>query len=267
MHQTAHRRRHLDLTVLDVMGGIGFLFAAALAVFTIYYRISPGGLLGGTGWAAGIASKAPELMIVLLCAPLFRHGIKPLITWKTTLEGIMLDWPELILATITLNQFVSYFGLPHGVLWPTLMTLAVGIGEEFLFRVLLLGWLVTKLDIPRALVVSSIVFGIAHLHELTIVGLMNVTPQFCGGMVLGAIYLRTRNPIGPILCHAFWDLPYFLTMGAGISGGGTEGGMIPMQLTLMGAGLFTYGLFLVRERVGDKSLRIGVVGPLAARRY
>ena len=49
-------------------------------------------------------------------------------------------------------------------------------------------------------------------------------PQIAGGFVLGAVYLRTRNPIGPILAHAYWDFPYFMALGV-VSGGGTEAGM------------------------------------------
>lgn len=223
------------------------MIAATLLVFRVVYTLIPPDVFLA-GWAGAIAGKAPELMIVLLCAPLFRSGVTPRFSWRSTVEGVWLDWPELAFATWVLISAVAAAGLPNGIFWPLLLALAVGTGEEFLFRVLLLGWLLDRLSPFVALLAGSAVFGLAHLHEVSLVGLVSVAPQFCGGMVLGAIYMRTRNPLGPILCHAFWDLPYFLVLGANISGGGTEGGMPPLVATLVPWGLYAvYGIFLIRQ--------------------
>jgi membrane protease YdiL (CAAX protease family) len=108
------------------------------------------------------------------------------------------------------------------------------------------------------LVISSVAFGAAHLHEISIVGLLSVVPQTAGGFVLGAAYLRSRNPIGPILAHAFWDFPYFMALGIGVSGGSTEAGA-PTVLELMPwIAFMIYGLWLVRPEVS----MVGRVDPV-----
>ena len=71
--------------------------------------------------------------------------------------------------------------------------------------------------------------------------------------MLGAIYIRTGNILGSIIAHAWWDLPYFLTLGAGVSGGSADAGMPTMALSWDGLWGFwmwllvaVYGLWLVR---------------------
>lgn len=246
---------------LDVAGGI--LFAVLVSLCMI--RVTQG-LFMGAGWGASIGWESVWILATIACAPLLPSGIIHDVTRSSTIRGLALDWPELVFSLYTLIEVLRY-GINSGVLGPLGLALAVGTAEEFLFRVLILGWLVTRMRPERALLVSAVIFGLAHLQSPSLVGLLSIAPQTSGGVVLGAIYLRTRNPLGPILGHAAWDFPIFLGFGLGVSGGSTEAGM-PSVLSLMPwIALTIYGLFLIRHGVGipgraprDRQ-NIGQLGP------
>lgn len=230
--------------LLDVAGGVCFAWLVGMLCMQ-------GGsmVFGGAGWTQAIAWESVWLVAAIVCSPLLPSGIRHDISVRSTLEGLALDWPELLYSTWILAIYVQYLGELRLDAGPIALSLAVGTAEEFIFRVLLLGWLITKLPAPHALAVSAVVFGAAHLQEVSLVGVLSIVPQTAGGFVLGAVYLRTRNPIPVILAHAFWDFPYFMALGAGVSGGSTEAG-IPSVLDLVPWMAFiVYGLWLVRDGI------------------
>lgn len=229
--------------LFDVMGGIAFAMLVSLCMIRVCAS-----LFTGSGWAAAIGWESVWIMACLVCAPMLPSGVRHVITLRATVRGLALDWPELTYSLYMLSSAVSY-GMQSGIIGPLGLALAVGTAEEFLFRVLLLGWLVTRLKPEKALVVSAVVFGLAHLHEPTITGLLSVAPQTAGGMVLGAMYLRSRNPLPCIIAHAAWDFPIFLAYGQGVSGGGTESGMPGVMALAPWLALIVYGLYLVRAGI------------------
>lgn len=230
--------------VLDVAGGI----ALAMVIGLLCMRAGSS-VFSGVGWIPVIAWESVWLVAAMLCAPLMPSGIQHDISWRSTIEGLRLDWPELVYSTWVLGLYVAWLGGLYLEPGPIGLSLAVGVAEEFIFRVLLLGWLVTKLPTAHALMVSAVVFGLAHLQELSALGLLSIAPQTAGGVVLGAVYLRTRNPIAPILAHAFWDFPYFMALGAGVRGGSTAGGMPTVLDQLPWIAFTIYGLWLVRDGI------------------
>lgn len=241
-------------TVLDVVGGVAFAFFVGLLCMRLGSNV-----FQGYGWTPAIAWESVWLVAAMLCAPLMPSGIRHDISWRSTLEGLALDWPELIYATWILGMYVQYLGELRIDAGPVGLALAVGTAEEFIFRVLLLGWLVTKLRAPSALAVSAAVFGLAHLHELSLLGVASVIPQTAGGFVLGAIYLRVRNPIPVILAHAYWDFPYFMALGR-ISGGSTESGMPTIAMLAPWLVFAVYGVWLVRDGVALPGRVMPVLG-------
>jgi membrane protease YdiL (CAAX protease family) len=242
--------------VFDVIGGVAF----ALLVFEImrwhglrWLHIDP-----RDPWA-NVGAEVIFLIPALLVGLVLKSGIRHDISVRSTFEALKLDWPELTMALWTLASVHAMIGtylITPGTLW---LALAVGTVEEFFFRVVLLGWLVTRVSAPAALVISSLLFGFAHSQFLTagdwahlgLADIVNVVPQISGGFVLGAIYLRTRNPIGPILAHAMWDFPLFMQQEA-IFGGGGIGGDVPLisvPQMLPWLGFIVYGLWLIRDGV------------------
>lgn len=230
--------------LLDIAGGVAF----ALLVSILCMKVGAA-LFEGAGWVPVIAWESVWLLAAMLCAPLMPSGIRHDISWATTREGLALSWPMLVYATWVLGIMAAYLGAIRLDAGPIGLSLAVGVGEEFIFRVLLLGWLLTKLDAAAALALSSVVFGLAHLNELSLLGILSVAPQTGLGFVFGAVYLRTRNPLAPILAHAYWDFPYFMALGGRIGGGGTEAGMPGVMDLVPWLAFATYGLWLVRYGV------------------
>jgi membrane protease YdiL (CAAX protease family) len=227
--------------LLDVAGGIVFVLFVSFVVIAL----ARGAFVGGS-WTGVIGWESVWLIAAMLCAPLMPSGIHHVVSWRSTIEGLALSWPQLVYGTIVFASFAAYVGGVRLLPGPLGLALAVGVAEEFIFRVLLLGWLVSKLPAPQALAVSSCVFGLAHLHALSLLGVISVTPQIGCGFVFGAVYLRTRNPLGSILVHAFWDYPYFMALGIGVSGGGTGAGMPPLLQLAPWLAFMVYGLWLVR---------------------
>ena len=98
-----------------------------------------------------------------------------------------------------------------------LLCASVGLYEEALFRVLLLGGLLSGRGADRngvvtAVLVSSVAFGAAHvalegrLDVLAIVQMLLKTAQTtCIALVLGTVYVRTRSFLGVAGLHALAD--------------------------------------------------------------
>ena len=89
--------------------------------------------------------------------------------------------------------------------WWWLVCITAGICEELVYRGFLLHYLHVMpfhLDITRALVVSSLIFGIGHLYQ----GIAGVVQTTVIGFVLGAMFLLTGNLLLPIVVHAVIDL-------------------------------------------------------------
>lgn len=221
------------------------MFAWVVYRIVAYFGI---GLYIGSGWTAAIGFESVWILTAILCSFVMPSGVVHNITWKSTMEGVLLCWPEVIYTLYVLFIVLTTMPIKHGIIGPTSFALSVGAGEEIIFRMLLLGWLLTKLDSARTVLIGGLVFGLAHLQEPSLLGLVSIIPQTSGGILYGAIYLRTRNPLGPILCHAFWDLPYFLGWGL-ISGGSTEAGFPSVGSIMFWTSFGLYGLFILRNHV------------------
>jgi membrane protease YdiL (CAAX protease family) len=232
----------------DVLGGI------ALAVFVGIIVINFAAIVGlgsGPGWGPAIAWESVWLIAAMLCSPLLPSAVRPSISFESTLRGFSLDWPEACVAALIFFPALFSHGAANGFFGPLGMALSVGAAEEFIFRVLLLGWLATRLTPEKAVLISAMVFGAAHLHEISLLGMMSCISQFAGGVIFGAMYLRTGNPLGPILMHAWWDFSIFFASGPG-SGGSTAPGMPQINSWWdfwFPVALAVYGMWLIRPGV------------------
>ena len=88
--------------------------------------------------------------------------------------------------------------------------IGTGLFEETLCRGLLLKLLLKKNDHTKkgmiaACIISALLFGVAHLSNLLWMAPLSVIPSVfsatAGGIFLGAIYLRTKTLMAPILLH------------------------------------------------------------------
>jgi uncharacterized protein len=83
---------------------------------------------------------------------------------------------------------------------------AAPIFEEIMFRGFLLSSLTRYMPVWGAIVVSSLLFAIAHLS------FSEVLPLATLGMVLGVVYTRSRNLLSSILLHGLWNAGTLLSL-------------------------------------------------------
>jgi membrane protease YdiL (CAAX protease family) len=156
-------------------------------------------------------------------------------------------------AAIGKNSLIAFGIMGAIVLFATLAelgnfvdaaTIAViaAVPEEFAFRGVILGSLITHLKIESvsrrvgaAIVLSSALFSLAHLGNIGSQGLtvtlMQVIEVFGLGCVLGALYVRKGSLLFPMLAHGFLD--YMVTIMHGYAA--TVGSAGALNATLFSA--------------------------------
>ncbi len=77
--------------------------------------------------------------------------------------------------------------------------IAAPLFEEFLFRGFLLPSLTRYIPVWAAICLSGLLFGVAHLS------LSEIIPLTTLGIILGIVYVRTKNLLAPMLLHSLWN--------------------------------------------------------------
>ena len=85
-------------------------------------------------------------------------------------------------------------------------SIAAPVFEEIMFRGFLLPSLTRYLSVSTAIVVSGLIFAIAHLS------LSEVLPLTTLGIILGVVYTRSRNILAPMLLHSLWNSGTLLSL-------------------------------------------------------
>jgi membrane protease YdiL (CAAX protease family) len=73
--------------------------------------------------------------------------------------------------------------------------------EEFFYRYLLVGKAKSKINVWVCVILSSVIFGLCHINEFTLVGLLGSLPFIATGLVYGCIYAKVENITIPIILH------------------------------------------------------------------
>jgi hypothetical protein len=105
------------------------------------------------------------------------------------------------------------------------MCIVTAVIEEVTFRGYILNNLMEGFNKYTALVISALLFSIAHLLNADI-SIFPVTNIFLAGILLGATYIYTRNLWFPIGFHLFWNFVQ------GVLGYNVSGGEMPAVLIL-----------------------------------
>ncbi|MBW4643559.1 MAG: CPBP family intramembrane metalloprotease [Goleter apudmare HA4340-LM2] len=84
--------------------------------------------------------------------------------------------------------------------------IAAPLFEEVLFRGFLLPSLTRYLSVWGAILVSSLLFALAHLS------LSEILPLTALGIVLGVVYTRSRSLLAPMLLHSLWNSGTLLSL-------------------------------------------------------
>jgi uncharacterized protein len=92
------------------------------------------------------------------------------------------------------------------MLFFTTAAIAAPLFEEFFFRGFLLPSLTRYVPVWAAIGLSGLLFGVAHLS------LSEILPLTSLGIILGTIYVRTRNLLAPMLLHSLWNSSTILSL-------------------------------------------------------
>jgi uncharacterized protein len=84
--------------------------------------------------------------------------------------------------------------------------IAAPLFEEFFFRGFLLPSLTRYVPVWAAIGLSGLLFGVAHLS------LSEILPLTSLGIILGTVYVRTRNLLAPMLLHSLWNSSTILSL-------------------------------------------------------
>ncbi|MEH2358626.1 CPBP family intramembrane glutamic endopeptidase [Nostoc sp.] len=99
----------------------------------------------------------------------------------------------------------SQDGVALGIFFFT-AAIAAPFFEEILFRGFLLPSLTRYLPVWGSILISSLLFAIAHLS------LSEILPLTALGIVLGVVYTRSRNLLAPMLLHSLWNSGTLLSL-------------------------------------------------------
>ncbi|MCC2631668.1 MAG: putative metal-dependent rane protease [Patescibacteria group bacterium] len=216
------RPHNLHLPVpWDVRVPIGFILLypfAAISAFAIVFGVlfaMPRGLISdfleGEGVSLGLLGGVVVLFQLLMLGAIIFWRRKKGIPWKQ-LGLISCDWPQVIrvswpfaiylvllffLVSLTSGGVPTSLGRLNDNGWLLLPGLAVfgPIAEEIIFRGLLLPSLVERFGEKRAVLWSSAIFGIVHIHPVQAV------VAFFGGLFYAKMRLRTGSIVPGIILH------------------------------------------------------------------
>ncbi len=130
------------------------------------------------GW--GAMATVPPLLAMLACTRL---------PWKA-LRCLMKEVDENIIPLFSRASSLQLI----------LLSLLAGIGEEALFRGVLLGWLGSLMNCWVALGITSVLFGLGHLITSTYAFLAALL-----GLYMGALVLAYDNVLVAMVTHALYD--------------------------------------------------------------
>jgi membrane protease YdiL (CAAX protease family) len=131
---------------------------------------------------------------------------------------------------------------PWSIMLPAVtMALGSGVFEELVYRGVLFRVVEESLGSWISLLVSSLVFGVAHLHNenATVVGALSISVE--AGLLLAGAYMMTRRLWMSIGFHFAWNFTQSGIFSGNVSGVDTGPGLI--KASVQGSELLTGGSF------------------------
>ncbi|HIA99263.1 MAG TPA: CPBP family intramembrane metalloprotease [Gemmatimonadetes bacterium] len=156
-----------------------------------------------------------------------------------------------------IREMVLEMASDQGLLMFIALVIAAPILEELIFRGIMLDGLLRIYSPTKAVIVSSLLFGLIHLNPA----------QFVGGALVGGfmgwVYVHTRSVLATILIHAAFNLTaftesYFIDVEEAIDMSYAEvlGGMTNYLLLIVGSVVVTLGCVFLLDKEFKKSATI-----------
>jgi membrane protease YdiL (CAAX protease family) len=119
---------------------------------------------------------------------------------------------EIVFRIVEFGQLLDIIGIITTLL---VTVLAIGLGEEILFRGYLQTILETKYSFPIAALISSFLFGLLHFVLASTSTVYHMTAILFSAMVMGLTFsycykVTQYNLILPVAIHGFWDFYLFI---------------------------------------------------------
>ncbi|WP_367783168.1 CPBP family intramembrane glutamic endopeptidase [Streptococcus pluranimalium] len=192
-------------------GYMGIIMSSYLLLHLLFGM--PYGTPEFVAWRLPFSALATLLVIIFSWRNKKRLAKRFPVKQKLSFWGVSIAIPFLIVGFF----WVKHFTISLTFVLPILTTMLVGVGEEVLFRKIMLSAFLTKTALPKAVLYSSIVFGLSHLVSL--LGgsplkqvLIQVLLATMMGIFYGYLYLLTQRIELLALDHFVWD--YMLVGGA-----------------------------------------------------
>jgi len=118
-------------------------------------------------------------------------------------------WPVLQYAPVTVSSVEQSIVARDPVamaLYAVVVSVCAPIWEEIVFRGFLLPSLTRYMPVWSAVLVSSVAFAFAHFN------IQRMLPLVFLGMVMGAVFVRSRNLLPSMLLHSLWNAFVFLDL-------------------------------------------------------
>ena len=156
-----------------------------------------------------------------------------------------------------IREMVLEMAGDQGLLMFTALVIAAPILEELIFRGIMLDGLLRIYSPTKAVIVSSLLFGLVHLNPA----------QFVGGALVGGfmgwVYVHTRSVMATILIHAAFNLTaftesYFIDVEEAIDMSYAEvlGGTTNYVLVVLGSIVVTLGCVFLLDKEFKKSATV-----------
>lgn len=131
--------------------------------------------------------------------------------------------------TFNLIDF-KFSGFSTEIIFGFFLYSLVAVAEEVIFRGYILANLRDKLSSNNALIVSSLLFGLAHLgnDHLSFVGILTIS---LSGFLMGMLTLRYKTISGAVGFHWSWNFFQGSVFGLSVSGNPEKGLFIPEFLS------------------------------------
>ena len=130
---------------------------------------------------------------------------------------------------------------PLPILTSFFMFLSVGVGEEIIFRGILVRWIDEKWGFVAALIVSSVLFGLLHIFQPGATWWSSLAIAVEAGLLLGAAYRYAGTLWLPVGIHWAWNFTQGNVFGFQVSG--SNAGVSLLQGAVKGPDFLTGGVF------------------------
>lgn len=160
--------------------------------------------------------------------------------------AMLMALPIALLFALGAYEMVHYRGFSSSLVGVAVLIVIAAMLEELVYRLLLFRLLERAWGTGVALVVSSVIFALAHMENVENGGAFTVVAMLvsvtAGGLIWGLVFVLTRNLWAATVNHAAWNFTILLS-GVPLSGIESWRAVAPLESRYAGPDWLTGGMF------------------------